>query len=74
MKDNQKIVFYVFNSDYNEYLKKMLIYGAHRKTFKELNDSNQAATLCNFYSKLYEDDKQDIYKANNEIDSILFPS
>ena len=37
-KENQKILVYVFNNSYNEYLKKMLIYEAHRKTFIELNE------------------------------------
>ena len=69
-KDNQKIVFYVFNSDYNEYLNKMLIYGAHRKTFRERNDSKQAVILFEFYSKLYKDDKQDKQKENKKYDFI----
>ena len=69
-KENQKIVVYVFNNEYNEYLKRMLIYEAHRKKFKELNDSIQASTLCNFFSKLYEDDKENINKENRKYDFI----
>ena len=45
-------------------IKRMLIYEAHRKKFNELNDSIQASTLCNFFSKLFEDNKENINKEN----------
>ena len=50
-KDNQKIFVYVFNSDYNSYLKRMLLYDNHLKKFEERNTSIEAKTLIAFYSQ-----------------------
>ena len=57
-KHNQKILLYVFNSDYKEYLQRMLIYNSLSNRFKELNDySSQAKDLCDLYSKSYMNEK-----------------
>ena len=53
-KQNQKILLYVFNSDYKVYLQRMLIYSPLSIKFKELNDnSSQVNDLCYLYSKSY---------------------
>ena len=57
-KQNQKILLYVFNSDYKVYLQRMLIYSPLSIKFKELNDnSSQVNDLCDLYSKSYMNEK-----------------
>ena len=57
-KQNQKILLYVFNSDYKEYLQRMLIYSPLSNKFKELNYySSQINDLCDLYSKSYMNER-----------------
>ena len=57
-KQNQKILLYVFNSDYKVYLQRMLIYSPLSIKFKELNDnSSQVNDLCDLYSKSYMNER-----------------
>ena len=67
-KDNQKILLYVFNSDYEKYLERMLIYNPLSVKFKELNDnSNQVNDLCDLYSKSY---LKELYSSKRKYDFI----
>jgi len=64
-KANQKIIVYVFNHSYSEYLKKMLLFESHSKKFLELNESPQAKNLCDLYTKKYKEEKsQNTLKQN----------
>ena len=58
-KENQKIIVYIFNHNYQDYLKRMLLYKPHFKNFYESNDSFKASRFLEFYKKNYikEDDK-----------------
>ena len=58
-KENQKIIVYIFNHNYQDYLKRMLLYKPHFKNFYESNDSFKASRFLEFYEKNYinEDDK-----------------
>ena len=46
-KENQKILMYVFNSEYKDYLTEMVNYNAHQKLFKEVLDEYKGKS---FYS------------------------
>ena len=58
--NNQKILVYIFNSNYKEYLKRMLLSDTLNKKFKELNDSSKAKNLCELFSKTYKNDEKKI--------------
>lgn len=55
--ENQKILVYIFNSNYNEYLKRMLLNQSLSKKFLELNNTKEAQNLCDLYSKKYKKDE-----------------
>ena len=52
-KENQKIIVYIFNHNYQDYLKRMLLYKPHFKNFYESNDSFKASRFLEFYKKNY---------------------
>ena len=52
-KENQKIIVYIFNHNYQDYLKRMLLYKPHFKNFYESNDSFKASRFLEFYEKNY---------------------
>lgn len=67
-KNNQQILLYIFNSDYENYLKRMLIYNPLSVKFKELNDnSNQVNDLCDLCSKSY---LKELYSGKRQYDFI----
>ena len=67
-KNNQQILLYIFNSDYENYLKRMLIYKPLSVKFKELNDnSNQVNDLCDLCSKSY---LKELYSGKRQYDFI----
>ena len=71
-KQNQKILLYVFNSDYKVYLQRMLIYNSLSNRFKELNDySSQAKDLCDLYSKSYMNERHTKKRTFDFIEEII---
>ena len=57
-KENQKILMYVFNSEYKDYLTKMLNYNAHQKLFKEvLEEYKRKSFYSSFQNELIKNKK-----------------
>ena len=55
-KENQKILVYIFDGSYKNYLKKMLLYKPLFEKFKDLNKSEKAREFLELYSKEYKND------------------
>ena len=58
-KDNQKILMYVFNSEYKDYLTKMLNYNAHKKLFKEVLDEYKGKSFYSSFRNELANNKKD---------------
>lgn len=57
-KENQKILMYVFNSEYKDYLTEMLNYNAHQKLFKEvLDEYKEKPFYSSFQNELIKNKK-----------------
>ena len=65
-KENQKIIVYIFNHKYFEYLKKLpffeshskIFLDSHSKKFLESNEFPHEKSLCDLYTKIYEEEKR----------------
>ena len=55
-KENQKIIVYIFDGSYKDYLKKMLIHKTLFKKFETLNDSEKAKEILEIHSKKYQNE------------------
>lgn len=71
-KENQKIIVYIFDGSYKDYLKRMLTHKALFKKFETLNDSEKAKEILEIHSKKYQNEplwliKKDFIK--NVLDS-----
>ena len=53
-KENQKIIVYIFDGSYKDYLKRMLIHKALFKKFETLNNSEKAKEILEIHSKKYK--------------------
>ena len=60
--ENQKILVYVFNSSYKDYLKKMLTFQIHKKKFCELNDKTFSKNIFSYFKLKLQDEKNDLNK------------
>ena len=58
-KDNQKILMYVFNSEYKDYLTEMLNYNAHKKLFKEVLDEYKGKSFYSSFQNELTNNKKD---------------
>ena len=58
-KDNQKILMYVFNSEYKDYLTEMLNYNAHKKLFKEVLDEYKEKSFYSSFQNELANNKKD---------------
>ena len=73
-KENQKIIVYIFDGSYKDYLKKMLIHKTLFKKFETLNDSEKAKEILEIHSKKYKNEpnwliKKDFIKKVIDSDS-----
>ena len=55
-KENQKILVYIFDGSYKNYLKRMLLYKPLYEKFKDLNKSEKAIEFLELYSKEYKNE------------------
>ena len=55
-KENQKIIVYIFDGSYKDYLKRMLIHKALFKKFETLNNSEKAKEILEIHSKKYKNE------------------
>lgn len=69
-KGNQKILVYIIDSNYKDYLYRMLSYDSLFKQFKELNDSQNARNFSELYCKIYKKDESK-KKSNDFIERII---
>ena len=67
VKSNQKILLYVFDNNYKDYLRNMLFYGFHSKQFLERNESQSAKKIYELYKKTYKiDQKENVEEYKNK--------
>ena len=71
-KENQKIIVYIFDGSYKDYLKRMLTHKALFKKFETLNDSEKAKEILEILSKKYQNEPNILIKKDfikNVLDS-----
>ena len=71
-KENQKIIVYIFDGSYKDYLKRMLTHKALFKKFEALNDSEKAKEILEILSKKYQNEPNILIKKDfikNVLDS-----